>query len=1330
MPEQSIMWTVLPRGGDSRRVRFTVHVAPRLRTDGKNGTLRDFPDWTDWPATLAGASFRLRFPETGATPARLVSTPDSARWAALFAPATTVLGHSFTDHSRRLVRSYPVGHVLSFLTDRWGRFGATAVDAHPSYDELVAESGFGAIGFEEVTVGSPGKSGYGRHREITEGLETSLRSGRAIRFNPAEAGSADGLARAFLQMDRFHQRNRKPGTGALAAQPRQHLDFHQAVAGTREYRQLQRLLGLVLEFEVTDPATVALLTGAGRRTWASLEVTWSPKLPPGRSPVDVLPRTRCQIGGNRFEAAPRDDGTSDTAHGMLRVGHQGRFLVVPVDPDGGALLSRQFADTVTRSRMVTGGPRDKRSYAGADRFALPALRSAGLSVARLGRAAALSDALGRATEANSVAYDAQGVPRSAVLDLFAEDLVRGERWDVRDMTGTTWRSLTAREGEYVFHRDGRSVAVTEEGQVSMAPTTSGVAEDTDLYLGESLMRWNGWSLAVGRVGRALQRDGSMAANGAAEDPDFPVTTRFSVPGGSLARLRFGHGYRFRARAVDLGGDSADFTEGELFANEAELQTPTVVHRRFEPVPGPEVLARAPHTPGESARRVVIRSENGTDTKAQPSQRHVVPARAAQALAEQHGLLDSDAAGRPLRPDLYATLAARDAARLEDLPAARREAAPHEDSWYFDTDSLPVPYLPDPLVREFLVRGLPGTTTTLRAPAVTTWPEAQSFRLKVARTANTSAWTWSGRELEIRLAPGHEYVLQLSSRFDSDDLAVLGVWQWIEDWVTAWNSSAPSSRRISLNSLREAATDGRHPMLSPAHRVTAVHAVRTPLQQPNVKNLTAPDRPPGATAVRLGGAVLLDRRTTGNLDVLASWEQPVDNGPGTPDPVTPRIFKATPLAARVTRNPDPDPGPDSITVDATHDFDDTRHRVVTYTALATSRYVEHFREETAVRLAKGKATLPPCEASTLKLWETGGGRTLSAAPPGSTDPATATGDYVYDPAARLLTRTANGSLRDDTELTVSLVAPGIHQTSEPETRNILSAARPAPPVIRQVVPLFHWDRPATGRSRRRGNAVRVYLERPWWSSGPGERLGVVVAAGSNEPPEGLRNFVTAFGADPSVVSTVVTPWPRLGSFPRATAAAPAVTLPEHRDVAVSVAGHPVSFDQSRDLWFCDIELRTSTGLPPASWFPFLRLALVRYQPDSLDNCSVSKVVQAPMAQLAPERTAGVTRSGNTLTVTVTGPAYTRTSRDTSRPTIRAVVEQAAPTVPDPHLRWMDISPSAVTLTATGPAAGTTWSGTVPVPTGRFGDAPMRLRLMETETHLDGHERVVYLDFLPL
>jgi hypothetical protein len=427
------------------------------------------------------------------------------------------------------------------------------------------------------------------------------------------------------------------------------------IAATREYRGLQRVLGLALEFEVDDPAVTALLTGPATQTWASLQITWSASPPPATGRADVLPRTRCLIGGNRFEAAPRDADASDVDRGMLRVGLGDRFTVVPVDPDGGALLSRQFADNVTRSRVVDGSRLKKRSAASADRFSLPALRSAGLSVARSGRATELIKAFDRAAEANSAAYDQNGNPRSATLDLYADDLVRGHRWDVRDLADPSWRSLMAREGVYVFERDGQSVSTAEEGQVTLAPSTSGDTDDTDLYLGESLMRRAGWSLAVDRIGRALQPDGTLADPEPVKDEDFPFTTRFTVPPGSLPRLRFGHAYTFRARAVDLAGDSVSFTQQDLFPNETGLRTPEVTYRRFDPVPPPHVLLRKPQTVGESVNRMVIRSENAGGSTAE-SHRHVLPPRTSQAIAEQHGMLDADASGHPMRTDLYQLLA--------------------------------------------------------------------------------------------------------------------------------------------------------------------------------------------------------------------------------------------------------------------------------------------------------------------------------------------------------------------------------------------------------------------------------------------------------------------------------------------------------------------------------------------------------------------------------------------------------------------------------------------------------------------------------------------------
>jgi hypothetical protein len=68
--------------------------------------------------------------------------------------------------------------------------------------------------------------------------------------------------------------------------------------------------------------------------------------------------------------------------------------------------------------------------------------------------------------------------------------------------------------------------------------------------------------------------------------------------------------------------------------------------------------------------------------------------------------------------------------------------------------------------------------------------------------------------------------------------------------------------------------------------------------------------------------------------------------------------------------------------------------------------------------------------------------------------------------------------------------------------------------------------------------------------------------------------------------------------------------------VQVAGHPVSFDPERRLWFCDIQV---TGAPDATYFPFLRLALARYQPQSIPGAELSRMVLADVVQVPPQRT---------------------------------------------------------------------------------------------------------------
>ena len=65
--------------------------------------------------------------------------------------------------------------------------------------------------------------------------------------------------------------------------------------------------------------------------------------------------------------------------------------------------------------------------------------------------------------------------------------------------------------------------------------------------------------------------------------------------------------------------------------------------------------------------------------------------------------------------------------------------------------------------------------------------------------------------------------------------------------------------------------------------------------------------------------------------------------------------------------------------------------------------------------------------------------------------------------------------------------------------------------------------------------------------------------------------------------------------------------------MSVAGHEVQFDNARRLWYADLELNAG-----GSYWPFVRLALARYQPESRGDCHLSRVVSPSSSQLLPDR----------------------------------------------------------------------------------------------------------------
>jgi hypothetical protein len=162
---------------------------------------------------------------------------------------------------------------------------------------------------------------------------------------------------------------------------------------------------------------------------------------------------------------------------------------------------------------------------------------------------------------------------------------------------------------------------------------------------------------------------------------------------------------------------------------------------------------------------------------------------------------------------------------------------------------------------------------------------------------------------------------------------------------------------------------------------------------------------------------------------------------------------------------------------------------------------------------------------------------------------------------------------------------------------------------------------------------VYLERPWFSSGDGELLGVVLLSDGGKfdtIPEEMMPFVTQWGLDPLFDTTLPKEMCKASDF---SARVASETLPLlENNASVHVVGHRVQWDDARKLWYCDIELDAGWR----TYMPFVRLALVRYQPHAIGGMKVSRVTLAEFAQVLPRRAVTVQRAAQVQTVRVRGP----------------------------------------------------------------------------------------------
>jgi hypothetical protein len=266
-----------------------------------------------------------------------------------------------------------------------------------------------------------------------------------------------------------------------------------------------------------------------------------------------------------------------------------------------------------------------------------------------------------------------------------------------------------------------------------------------------------------------------------------------------------------------------------------------------------------------------------------------------------------------------------------------------------------------------------------------------------------------------------------------------------------------------------------------------------------------------------------------------------------------------------------------------------------------------------------------------------------------------------------------------------------------------------PRVRFIVPGFAWRRAEPGQELHSSRAgfLRVYLDRPWFASGDGELLGVVLRPESPVETAELLRVTTQWGRDPLWRTAATTAGPTAEDFAGGEVFENVQLNETGVSTPTTIVAYRPSFDD-RGRCFADILLD-----PHDSYFPFVRFALARYQPNSVPGMEMSAVLQADFAQLAPHRALTVTPDGNDrVEISLSGITHeTAVDPENAGRTgtwVRVSIRERIPGTLD-EAGWQTIG-DLVELNRTE----LTWHGAVTVPASRTPGA-IQLLIEELETY---------------
>ncbi len=1350
MPQEIIFTTLPHRRTDINGKPFlqlSVFTTIKLTTP-RDTTLAKFEDILKFPQKILEGDFKFQLKSGTLLEAELIKENlDPELFGHIFHPEIKVDDFKEEDLSEKRFYSFPIQHIRDFVLKNYTKIAIERPKNLIGPEHFVDASQLGAItrleldatGIEQVI--TPNRKStlnasnlFYRNDNNDRVYKAELQQNRFKRFDQQMKPKED-----FVQFRQFHRVDKKMVERVEPVKlEKPRFEFHDITSVVSSYPQVMRKLGFVLDFLVPWQSSIPN-TGTIKLVINSLNLN-------EEETTLSTPSTAYKLTSTGFY-------TDDRLNTIFRQGfvkiNTDEFSVVQIDADGTALKTYNMAETkiqeiarfyemkgklgISKRLLVS----QQEEPEPPEDEGLPYSRTAGIAITKNGMAEHLLRRVTNnlqlkqkfmAAPVQRVTMNARSLkattgnpgnlqeaaPESLALKikvpetaLYSEDVIQGYRMDIAyEDDPEKWYSLHQRQDQYTWFDEGNNPSpipniAPDEGFIQL-----GIAEDPDdpeeVFVSETLARWEGWSLSVRKPGYAINEsdDYELKPNETEKrdfvydnkiqeqkkyqfDPDleFKMNAQSSIVQGTLPKLRFGRDYRIRVRAVDLAGNSVPLDH----KTESPLETirENIRYLRYEPLASPIVLVGNDLRDGEFLERLVVRSNydqtalkyendhqvNGKLMEAY-SQRYLLPPKNSQLMAETHGKLEKAFRNNPAAAqDIYNLITSHEGLYKQDIKNTEKIYQPSE---------VEIIYLPDPMaagVSLFVAEGYENTHTQEFEPKLFSffrnneispnqtntidipddWYNAGIIRIRLEEGEQAVNWDASERIFTVFLPKGIRTRIKFSTFWREEDLNQLSaIWEGIR-------KESPQN----LRELRHLAVTGQHWMVSPSREFELVHAVQQPLDAPVIQALI-PDRDFNTTFALINTRFDIHGESTQKVEFEAKWTEPLDDG----------------ISVKIKEKEGHNTIPD-IAINY-HDDVVTKGTIPEPETLK-SPTIENLEKKPVLRFKPRsrqmfEANPQPMAKKVNQLYLAENTR-LSQVQKMKVSPQINLAQRVkYDLAMAKFSFLNQMNLRilplehhfGDTKhrwVNYRLVASSRYRdyfdkilTADPKLKtsresewkervNILSSVRPNTPEIEYIVPTFEWRKSQNAeavRHQRMGGGLRIYLKRPWYSSGEDEMLAVILPEYKSNllsmamATPGYTNYYTHWGIDPILYGQRPTNVsPQRSDFRMNPIVESGLQYPGQPGALAKAVAYPVHFDEESQLWYCDLAIN-----PGQMYFPFIRLFLARYQPHSVreENSDVclSPLAVAKMTQLMPERQTTLQfkkdDQNSRFTITVEGNIY--------------------------------------------------------------------------------------------